>query len=69
MRKKIHIIPIIILVILIGAFIYASTYTLKSVEITGCNLSSQEQVKKAVKEKATKEVKPEKKAIKKNAKK
>lgn len=52
MRKKIHIIPIIILVILIGAFIYASTYTLKSVEITGCNLSSQEQVKKAVKEKA-----------------
>ena len=49
MRRKIHIVPIIILVILLGALIYASTYTLTTIEVKGCALSSEEQVRESIK--------------------
>lgn len=53
MRKKIHIIPIIILVILLAGFLYVSTYNLKNIEINGCALSSEEQIRTVIKRDAT----------------
>ena len=50
MRHKIHIVPIIILVIILGALLFASTYTLKDIEIVGCNLASEDQVREAIKD-------------------
>jgi len=49
-RHKIHIVPIIILVIILGALLFASTYTLKDIEIVGCNLASEDQVREAIKD-------------------
>ena len=53
MRKKIHIIPIIILVILLAGFLYVSTYNLKNIEINGCVLSSEEEIRTVIKRDAT----------------
>jgi cell division protein FtsQ len=53
LRKKIHIIPIIILVILLAGFLYVSTYNLKNIEINGCVLSSEEEIRTVIKRDAT----------------
>lgn len=52
MRHKIHIVPIVILVILLIGLLYASTYTLSSVEIVGCRLSSEKEIESTIKQEA-----------------
>ncbi|SEQ46255.1 cell division protein FtsQ [Lachnospiraceae bacterium NE2001] len=52
MRTKVPIIPIIILVLLLGGMLYASTYTLKTIEITGCEMSSEAEVREYIEGKA-----------------
>ena len=52
MRQKIPVIPIIILVILMGGFLFVSTFTLKSVQVNGCIMSSEEEVKSVIEENA-----------------
>ena len=52
MRQKIPVIPIIILVILMGGFLFVSTFTLKSVQVNGCIMSSEEEVRSVIEENA-----------------
>ena len=52
MRTKVPIIPIIILVILLGGILYLSTYTLKTIEINGCEMSSEDEVREYIESKA-----------------
>ena len=52
MRTKVPIIPIIILVILLGGILYLSTYTLKTIEINGCEMSSEDEVSEYIESKA-----------------
>ncbi|MCR5215039.1 MAG: hypothetical protein K6E10_11545 [Eubacterium sp.] len=52
MRNKIHLIPIIILVILLGGLLYASTFTLDNIKINGCLMSREDSVKAAIEEEA-----------------
>ena len=52
MRRKVHIVPIVFLVILLIGLLYCSTYTLKTVEVVGCNLSNEKAVEAAVKKEA-----------------
>lgn len=52
MRHKVHIVPIVFLVILLIGLLYCSTYTLKTIEVVGCNLSNEKAVEKAVKKEA-----------------
>ena len=46
--KKLLIVLAIVLLVLGGSFLYISTYKLKKVNVTGCEYSSEEQVRKAV---------------------
>ncbi len=48
MRKKINLIPIIILIILLGGLLFASTFTLDNVAVNGCVMSNEESVRKAI---------------------
>lgn len=52
MKTKVPIIPIIILVLLLGGLLYISTFTLKTIEINGCEMSSEDEVREYIESKA-----------------
>lgn len=52
MRKKIHIVPIVILFILLLGLFYLSTYSLTKIEVNGCIMSSEDEIRNVIEEKA-----------------
>ena len=52
MRNKINLIPIIILIIFLVAFLYVSTFTLDNITVNGCVMSREDSVKAVVEENA-----------------
>ena len=49
-KKKLLIILGIVFVLILGTFIYLSTFKLKHVNVTGCNYSSPEEIEQVVRD-------------------